>query len=211
MSHLMKNSSTCLMLLMLAPSTYSVAHADGPEAVDPQESPKQLSVAPLDHIDYPSNRPEWIKRSFGFDQDAVRIVVVSGPCDTAEESIEELKLMERAAVSTYVSRFSDASGQYDFYPISDDEIERELAVRRYSGEVMQGDTIKYEDAVELCFTEEKRDEIAAAWTNVEVRDRLGALGVVTFAGLAMLICSSALISVVSRRVERRDQMQASMS
>jgi hypothetical protein len=199
-----------LILLVLAPGTYSVARADRPEATEPKETPKQLSVAPLDHVDYPSDRPEWIKQSLGFDTDAVRIVVVSGPCETPEESMEELELMQRAAVSTYVSRFSESNG-HDFYPISDEEIEHGLAVRRYSGEVMQGDTIKYEDAVELCFTQEKRDEIAAAWTNVEVRERLGAVGVMTFFGLAMLICSSALIGVFSRRIERRDQVQASVS
>ena len=200
MNHLLRNSSTCLMLIALAPLAF--ANSDGEEA-----EPKELSVAPLDHVEYPKSRPEWVDPSLGFEKDAVRIVVVSGPCDTPEESAEELKLMSRAAVSTYISRLAESGGQYDFYDISDEEIEHELAVRRYSGTVMQGDSIKYEDALELCFTDEKRQEIAAAWQNVEVRDRLGAIGVMAFFGLVLLICSSAALGIVSRRIERRDRGQ----
>ena len=68
-----------------------------------------------------------------------------------------------------------------------------LSDRHYSGEVNQGDMTKYEDAVELVFTEENRQEIEAAWRNVEVRARLGALGVLVFGGLVTLISSSALV------------------
>jgi hypothetical protein len=162
----------------------------------------------LDVIEYPQDRPAWVSQPLGIDQDSFSIVVVSGPCETRAESIEELRLMRRAAVSTYVSEVSESGGQYDFYPISDEEIDAELVKRRYSGTVTQGDMTMYEDAVELRFADEQRQEIQAAWTNVEVRDRLGALGVLVFGGLVMLICSSALVGVVSRRVERREKMEA---
>ena len=199
MSYMIRNSSTCLMLLFIVPAAYA-------DSAAPSDSdPKELSVAPLDHIEYPDDRPEWLNSSLGITKDTVRIVVVSGPCDSPEESLEELSLMQRAAVSTYISELTGSGAQYDFYPISDEEIDHEMVLRRYEGKVTQGDTTKYEHAVELCFTDEKRQEIKSSWQNVEVRDRLGALGVMTFGGLMMLMCSSALLGVFSRRVERRDR------
>jgi hypothetical protein len=187
---------------MLAP----VVFADGSQS--PDESPAPLSVAPLDVIDYPQDRPSWVSQPLQIDKDSRSIVVVSGPCDTREESIEELRLMRRAAVSTYVSLVCESGGQYDFYPISDEEIDAELVRRSYAGTVTQGDMKMYEDAVELRFTDDQRQEIEAAWKNVEVRDRLGTLGFLVFSGLVMLICSSALVGVASRRVERREKMAA---
>ena len=204
MSDVVRNGSTCLILLMLAPGVF----ADGSQPLD--EAPAPLSVAPLDVIEYPEDRPEWVSQPLGFDKDSFSIVVVSGPCETREESIEELHLMRRAAILTYVSEVSDSGGQYDFYPISDEEIDAELVTRRYSGTVTQGDMKMYEDAVEIRFSDDQRPEIQAAWKNVEVRDRLGALGLVVFAGLLMLISSSALVGMASRRVERRERMEATI-
>lgn len=208
MSQLMKNSSTCLMLLVLAPATF----ADNATSQDPETAAaKPLSVAPLDYVEHPQDRPVWVSQPANFDQDTHFIVVVSGPSDTPEESIAELQLMQRAAVSTYVSQFTDSGGQHDFYRITDRDIDNELVTRRYSGELKQGDMTKYEHAVELAFTEQKRQQIAAAWKAVEVRDRLGALGVIVFGGLAVLLCSSALVGTISRRVERREQTEAARS
>lgn len=206
MSEVMRNGSTCLILLMLAP----VVFADGSQSPLPDETPAPLSVAPLDVVDYPEDRPKWVSQPLEFDEDSFAIVVVSGPCETRQESIEELRLMRRAAVSTYVAQISESGGQYDFYPITDEEIDSELVKQRYSGTIIQGDMKMYEDAVELRFTDHHRREIKAAWKNVEVRDRLGALGVVVFGGLVMLICSSTLIGVVSRRVERREKIEATV-
>jgi hypothetical protein len=200
MSDLMRNSSTCLLVLMLTPALC----ADDVKPQSLEGSPTPLSVAPLDHVVYPKDRPGWVQESTNFDTDAHTIVVVSGPSDSPEKSLEELSLMQRAAVSTYISGITDSAGQFDFYPITDKQIDRDLVVRRHSGEVTQGGMTKYEDAVELVFTEGKRAEIKESWTNVAVRERLGALGVTVFGGLVMLLCSSALTGVVSRRVERRD-------
>ncbi len=206
MSEVIRNGSTCLILLMLAP----IVFADGSQSNVPDESPAPLSVAPLDVINYPQDRPAWVSQSLGIDKDSISIVVVSGPCETRAESIEELQLMRRAAVSTYVSQVGESGGQFDFYPISDEEIDAQLVKQRYSGTVTQGDMTMYEDAVELRFADDQRQEIQAAWKNVEVRARLGAVGVLVFGGLVMLICSSALVGVVSRRVERREKMEATV-
>jgi hypothetical protein len=200
MSQLIRNSSTCFLVLMITPAIY----ADDVSTTTAQESPAPLSVAPLDHVEYPKDRPEWIKKSTDFDTEAHAIVVVSGPSDSAEQSKEELNWMAREAVSAYVTRITDAAGNDEFYSISEDEIDRDLVVRRYSGKLTKGDDTMYEEAVELVFTEGKRDEIKAAWTNVAVRERLGALGLMVFGGLVMLMCSSAVVGVVSRRAEQQD-------
>jgi hypothetical protein len=198
MNGLIRNASTCLLFVFISPCLW----ADESKPTPPDSPPSPLSVAPLDHIEYPKDRPAWVSQSTDFAEDAHVIVVVSGPSETPEESLEELRLMQRAAVATYVSRF--ASGAYDFYPISDEQIDRELVARRYAGEVTQGDMSKYEHAVELVFTEEKRQQIQAAWRNVEVRARLGVLGLLVLGGLVTLISSSAMVAVVGRRIERRD-------
>jgi hypothetical protein len=191
------------MLLMLAPTLC----AETTPAGETDDAPKPLSVAPLDHVEYPDDRPDWVESSLDIDGDSVHIVVVSGPCDTPEESLEQLKLMLRAAVSTYVSRITGSGGEFDFYPISDEQIDHELVVRRYEGTVVHEGTTKYEHAVELGFTDEKRQEIITSWNNVTVGDRLRALSGLVVGGLVMLMCSSALLGMFSRRAERRDRLQ----
>ena len=173
MSEILRNGSTCLIVLLLAPVLLA---DDASQTEKTTKKPTKLSVAPLDQIDFPDSRPKWVGSSVEFNDDADTIIVVSGPCETAEESLEELKLMQRAAVSTYISR-KTKSPYFDFYPISDEEIERDLAIRSYQGEVMQGGTTRYEHAVELKFTQDKQEAIQHAWKQVEVRNRLGALGV----------------------------------
>jgi hypothetical protein len=200
MNELMRNSSTCLLVLLLAP----VILADDSAKPVTAEKSAELSIAPLDHVVYPDSRPGWVGRSVDLEGVADTIVVVSGPCESPEQSLEELQLMQRAAISTYIARLTE-TGTFEFYPITNEEIERDLVVRSYSGEVLQGDETHYEHAVELMFTPEKRQQILTAWKQVEVRDRLAALGVVSGLGTVLLICSSVLVGVFSRRSERQAQ------
>lgn len=202
----MRNNSTWLILLMVAPAASitaaSITLADTLSqsgTVDGSAAP--LSVAPLDHVEYPDHRPSWLDRTVDVDDDSASIVVVSGPCDTVDESLEELKLMQRAAVETYISRISGGELTGENFPISDEEIENELVVRRYEGDVYQGDSTRYEHAVELHFDADHREAILAARDNLEVRNRLGALGVLTFGGLMTLIGSSALLGFALRRTK----------
>ena len=200
MSHIMSKSSTYLLLLTLVPATYATAAS----MQSSDEAPKELSVAPLDHIVYPESRPTWVSELSQPDGESFRIVVVSGPCDTVEESLEELRLMQRAAVSTLVTQIAQSEGRFDFYTLSDEEIERELVIRQYAGEVVQGDRTRYEHAVDIEFSKAQQQQVLAAWQNVEVRHRLGAVGVVSFSGLVLLICGSALTGMFSRRAQRRE-------
>jgi hypothetical protein len=201
MRSLVNLGSICLLLMCTA--GHCLASAEPGD-----ETPKPLSVAPLDHIVYPEHRPRWIDSARPLDLDSASFVVVSGPCDTPEESLDELQRMLRAAVSTYISQLCDAAGQTDFCPLSDEQIDRELVLRRYSGTVVQGDMTRHEHAVEVGFSEAKRQEIMTAWNNIAVRQRLGAIGALVGGGFATLVLSSAWLSLLGRRGERRQPGQA---
>jgi hypothetical protein len=197
----LRTSSTYLMLLALVPAGYAAAATlDESDAA----SPKELSVAPLDHVVYPESRPNWL--SDPLDDEAFRVVVVSGPCETVEESLEELRLMQRAAVSTLVTQIAASDGQFDFYHFDDEKIEQEHVIRSYAGELTKGGQPRYEHAAELAFSKAQRQQVQEAWQNIEVRDRLGAMGVVSFSGLVVLICGSAVTGLFSRRKLRREKV-----
>ncbi|TWU57928.1 hypothetical protein [Rubripirellula reticaptiva] len=193
---------TAWLVLVMVTSAWS---AEESSTTGSKPEPAQLSVAPLDHIEYPDDRPQWLVENKSLDEEpSVRgvdhkIVIVSLPCDSAEQSLEELQWMQRAAIATYVSQMVDAGGEFDFYSPSDEEIENDLISKRYTGQVVQGDSTRYESAVELHFDSKKRDEIRVAWKNIEVGDRLKALGGLTTVGLVLLICTSGLLGIVSRR------------
>lgn len=198
MSTTMRTSSAYLMLLALVP----VGIAGAATLDDTDDSPKELSVAPLDHIVYPDSRPDWVTEPL--DDEAFRIVVVSGPSDTEEESLEEIRLMQRVAVSAMVTKIAESDGLFDFYPISDEQIEDEHVIRSYSGEVQQGNEPKFEHAVEIAFSKSQRERIRDAWRNLEVRDRLGAMGVISISSVIFLVCGSAITGLFSRRAQRRE-------
>jgi hypothetical protein len=192
--------------LLLAVST---AWAEQSTETPADSRVKELSVAPLDHIEYPESRPEWLSDPPVSQSDIYRMVVVSGPCDTVEESEEELRVLQRAAVSTLVIQIARSDGRFDFYSPSDEQIERDLVKRRYSGEITQGDQTRYEHAVEIEFSEVDQRQVREAWHAVEVRDRLGAVGLLTFSGLTLLVCGSAATGLISRRTQLRENQQGS--
>lgn len=207
MKEVMRNGSTCLMLMMLAP----VVFADGGESKATDEGSAPLSVAPLDVIEYPDDRPSWVSQPLRIEKDSVVMVVVSGPSETSEESLEELELMQRAAISTYIAEVSDSemyNEYFDIDSISDELIDASRDNEPYAGTVTQGDLTMYEHAVKIRITEDQIQEIQASWKNFELRDRLFGLGLLVFGGLVFMIGSSAIVGLVSRRVERRDRLAA---
>jgi hypothetical protein len=197
-------STILVVTLILCGSMLDKASADG-DGSKGEDSPKQLSVAPMDHIVYPDDRPTWVSDPVKQQDNEATFVVVSGPCDTPEESLRELNLMRRAALSTYISRITNYFGIKEFYDISDERIDQDFVMRRYSGEIIVGGTSQYEDAVEIRVTESERKLILDAWQNIEVFRRLQALGVAMFGGLAVLVVSSTAIGVVARRQDRKQQ------
>ena len=129
--------------------------------------------------------------------------MVSGPSETRDESLRELKLMQRAALSTFIENVVGALGSAGFYQVSDKRFDEELTQRRYSGEVTVGGMTQYEDAVEIRITESERDSILDAWKNTEVTQRMAMLGVVTVGGFLTLVASSAVFGIAIRRRERK--------
>ncbi|MAI73036.1 MAG: hypothetical protein CMM01_19315 [Rhodopirellula sp.] len=164
---------------------------------------KELSVPPLDHVVYPESRPEWIGNPVHERDNVSTFVVVSGPCETRDESLRALKLMRRAALSTFIENVVGALGSAGFYQVSDKRFDEELTQRRYSGEVTVGGMTQYEDAVEIRITESERDSILDAWKNTEVTQRMAMLGVVTVGGFLTLVASSAVFGIAIRRRERK--------
>lgn len=207
MSQMIQTGSACLMLFALAQVPTS---ADDPVAPKNDDKPSTaLSVPLLEHIEYPDDRPEWITEKSNLSELPHRWVVVSGPSDSIEESKKDLKWMVNASIETYMKGLPGAEGRSDFFDPSEEWVERRLVAREYQGEVTQGGTTRYESVVELKFDRAARTEVLATLKNEQVRDRLGAAGVVVFLGLAGLICSSALLGVVARRVNRSDNVKVS--
>ena len=204
MTYLTHSGSICLVALVFVST--AVADSDQREIVV-NESSTELSVPPLDHVEYPTDRPDWLNDAPDFDSRIHTWVVVTSPCDTYEECEEELAVLQRAAVSSYIRQLT-GSEQIDFYPVNDEWIESRLVVDHYGGGVTKGDSPMVEQAVKLEFSRSDQEKILAAWKNIQVRERLSGLGVLVFLGMTFLIGSSSILSVVTRRAERKSQAAA---
>ena len=207
MSQMIQSGSACLMLLVLAQATARAA--DDPATRPPEGQPAPLSVAPLDQIDYPEDRPSWIDVATNLKELPHSWTVVSGPSETSEQSLRELKLLQRASVETYLKTLPGADGGFDFFPLTDQWIEDHLVTKEYAGLVIQEGLTLHEHAAELRIDSDAKREMLAALKNDTVGHRLGALGVVTLTGLFGLIVGSALVGTASRRVARRESVNAS--
>ena len=204
MTALLHSGSICLVAFVFVST--AAADNDVPD-VPVGEIAKELSVPPLDHVEYPDDRPAWLEEAPDFDSDIHTWVVVTQPCDTDDECAEELAVLQRAAVSAYIRQLT-GSADVDFYPVNDQWIESQLIVDSYTGTLTQSNTPMVEHAVKLEFSRSNQQKILAAWKNIEVRQRLGGLGVLVFLGLALLIGSSSVLGIISRRVERKKQPAA---
>ncbi|WP_372724458.1 hypothetical protein [Novipirellula sp.] len=159
----------------------------------------ELSVAPLDQFSYPEDRPAWLNELPKLDGDLQSWVVVSSPAESREESEEERKRLQRAALIHYVQGQTDGDTSNEYLSVTDEWIENNLITDRYAGEVKQGDTVLYENAAKLSFDKAIQREIAVAWKRVQVRDRLAATGVLVAGGLCCLVFSSFLTGLIGRR------------
>lgn len=176
-------------------------------------SATELSVAPLDHIKYPDDRPEWVTAAPDLDQEDHTWVVVTPPCESVEECEAKLQILIEAASSSYADSFiRQDSGNIprtdDFHEFSRELIDDQLVTKTYRGEVTQGDSLLYEQAALLTFDPDTQAEVRQSWKNGEVKQRLGALGVLAGGGVALIILGSTCIGAISRRVERRDRNAA---
>lgn len=191
-------ASAASMWVALLIGTVAAAESSGADVVE-TETTAELSVAPLDHVVYPTDRPSWLDQLPLIGGDVDSIVVISEPALSVEAAAEELRWMQRAAIATYVSQLVDQPGQFDVFAPDDETIDRDLVARRYDGLVTIGDETHYESATELRFDAAQRRLIEDAWKNAEVGRRLKAMGGLASLALVTLFCTGGLIGVVSRR------------
>tara|TARA_R110002049_G_scaffold4601_5_gene32328 strand:+ start:461932 stop:462681 length:750 start_codon:yes stop_codon:yes gene_type:complete len=189
-----------------AASEASESSSERTTAADADQPAKELSVAPLDVVEYPDDRPDWIDAVTRMDGDTHFQVAVSQPGDTWEESSASLELMQRIAVQLYANKLLLSEDQSEPFVLDSDWIAENVdrfVSRRYEGTLRRGDMELFEHAVELEFAADVQQEIRRQWKNAEVKNRLGALGFLVFVATVLTGCGSAALGIVSRRVEQK--------
>ncbi len=169
--------------------------------------PAKLSVPPLDHVEYPADRPKWVSDTPQLSETNHTWVVVTPACDSmvvAEESLHELA---RAAVGFYVEQLTALSPETIAFPIDDEWIDRALVSKRYSGELIEGSVSRYEAAIQLRFSPEVQAEIREAAANLEVRERLGAIGLIIAGLFSALMVGSGVLGGLNRHLQKRESAQ----
>jgi len=130
--------------------------------------------------------------------------VVSTPSSTAELSRQALSAQLRAAAETYVETILGDPAAASVVKLDDAWIESHLSAdHQYDGEVFAGDEVMYESAAQLLFEPADRQSIQTQWKSHQVGERLVNLSILTFLGGTILFLTTAGMSIVARRAERR--------
>ena len=203
------SGTACLVMLAFASTVAYAAETnlDGGERVAVEmDATKpvstELSVKPLDQIDYPADRPTWLENDGLLkDGEITQVIIVTSPRETIERCLDELTVSQKVAVELLVKAITK-SDEFSFRPVNQDWIEERLITNSYSGTLEQGGMEMHEQAVELTFTPEIKSEIKAAWKKEVVKDRLGVMGFSAFVGTSLLVCLSMFLCMLSRRAER---------
>lgn len=182
---------------------------DGAQAASPTDEaargPARLSVAPIDHLQYPEDRPGWIEAGHDLESSTHRWIVRTEPSDSPEAAQDRLAVALSAGLETYVAQLLGSSDVAGILPADDKQVLEQLIARRYEGRLTRGGEPAYEAALELQITPEVRHRVHEAWKNRQVRSRLGALGVLVGGGLALLTFGAVVAGGISRHVERQDR------
>lgn len=205
------------LVMLCMPMT---ARADEPQGEAPakgsvessEDTSATLSVAPLDHVHYPADRPGWIDDEPVIDDESASIVAYSGVHDSVEAASDMLEVMTTAAVETIVrQRIDSRPNRLDPDDIRLDPkwIQDRLVVRRYNGLVTIGGEAKHESAVLLRLDGDENEVIDLAIRNATVAERLAVLGVFGVGGLVSLLTGSIVFNGVSRHQSRRKRAAAS--
>ncbi len=158
----------------------------------------ELSVAPLDHYEYPPTRPVWVSNSLTKTQVDGCVVVVSVPSLSKKDATESLRVMKRIAVESLVKDWSSKEGRvtYLLADLSDQEINEKFLRQSYEGELKQGDNRFYEQAAELCLTEDAIGYLERKSWNSIIAKRLWYLS----AGLGCVFVSLVIGTVTLSRL-----------
>lgn len=157
----------------------------------------ELSVPPMDHVEYPEDRPDWVSEAPDLSSKVHTWAVTSAGCETVEQCEEELDVLVRAAVALYIRETTGWICDDSF--LDDTWIETELIGARYGGTLVRGDTQLHELAVQLRFDSAARQRIADASQASVLGERLRAVAGLFTLGLIGLCCTGGLLSVFSRR------------
>ncbi len=188
-------------VLGMSPGLMAAEEDDAKASTPVASPPAELSVAPLDHVVYPADRPKWLADAPKLDGETHQWVVVTPACDSPEDAADMIAIQARGAVQSYVEQLTGATTERMEFPIEDRWIDDVLVAKRYSGEFTEGDAPRFEEAVMLSFSPTVQEQIQATWKNFEVRQRLGALGLGVTGFLGMLFVGSGVLSVVGRRFQ----------
>jgi hypothetical protein len=171
------------LLIPLFSAALATSYAD--------DSPKELSVPPLTEPEYPADRPEWIGESPNFEGRIHRWAICSTPSMTVEGAREDLLEQARATVAVYVREQMEDQlhGALDGLKMSEAWLVRNLfdEGHHYRGKVKLADAEFHEEAVDLVFMPEFRDDLRHRLREVELSLRmknLSGLSVLAFASLA---------------------------
>ena len=156
-----------------------------------------LSVAPSDHVEYPEDRPEWIDAENDLRSPVHRWIVRTPPCETREECEDSLAFMFLSELHQYGSALT-GSPFADDVSIEEDELLESLVARRYDGTLTQGNLAAYESALELRIGPDFQGRVWRQVRNGEVRQRIGAVGVMSAGGLALVVMLAGATAGISR-------------
>lgn len=160
-------------------------------------SPVELSVAPMEHLTYPDDRPSWISAQPDLHSDVHTWVVTTSGTDSLEQSAEELDVLLPATVALYIK---ETTGWIcDDVFLDPQWIDDDLVGARYVGTFTKGDQTLHEIAVQLRFDQASRQRIQKARQNSLVNERIRATGGMFALGLIGLFCTGGLLGVFSRR------------
>ncbi len=154
-----------------------------------------LSVPPLDHVDYPPDRPSWIEEhqqpTGGDDGSDILISVSSGPAATPEIATEMMEVMARGAVENFLHQQAEAfpeAIQTDQIEVKMDWVRSELISRRYDGTLSGSESTRYESACLLRIDSADQQTLHQMIQNLRLQHRLG------FVGGVATICLLGLLS-----------------
>lgn len=158
----------------------------------------ELSVAPLDHVTYPPDRPGWASQKTPYLKGSNHSwVVVTQPWDTEEQCNEELPVLVRAAVELYAQNLTGRECNPE--TITQKWIDKELVSRTHVGTLSIGDQEMHEIAVQLHFDDQARAFLQQACREELLDERMRVTGLGIAASFAGLVLLTSVLNMAAKR------------
>lgn len=158
----------------------------------------ELSVAPLDHVTYPPDRPGWASQKTTYLKGSNHSwVVVTQPWDTEEQCNEELPVLVRAAVELYAQNLTGRECNPE--TITQQWIDKELVSRTHVGTLSIGDQEMHEIAVQLHFDDQARAFLQQACREELLDERMRVTGLGIAASFAGLVLLTSVLNMAAKR------------